>query len=148
MDKDTLRSHKDCAISIHLSRSDKKSFSMPASFSIGDEAMNVDLMYQIERFVVDSFVDYRCKESIAMPVFPEGAPDLKKWKSLHIIDSLKALGCIVRGRYRLRVLYNYRNIDGGLNGPIILSKSNWVEFFVESEKLLIGDRYRLIKKDN
>lgn len=145
--KDTLRTFNDCILNIELARIDKTAFLFPTQYLIGEDTRNVDLMYNIERLEGGEFVYYRCKQSpIAQPAMPDGKPELQKLDKLSIIDSLNDLGCINRGKYRLQILYNNRD-DGGYKGPDIQAKSNWVEFYVDNQRLLIGAYYRFRAKE-
>jgi hypothetical protein len=103
LDRDTLRSYRDCSIIIKLARNDGKPFLFPKDWLIGDDTRNVDLVYNIEKFENNKFVSYRCKEWISIPPFPDGPPVLKRRRRLSIVDSLDDLACITRGKYRLQL---------------------------------------------
>ena len=139
---DTIRRVEDCNLIIYLSRIDRKKFYFAKDFIVGDDSRNADLIYSIERYENDKFKEYRCKKSpISMPGLPDGPIRLRKTKLLKIHDRLEDLFCIERGKYRLQILYNNRN-DGGYNGLVIQSKSNWVLFYVDSDIIYLDSPNR------
>jgi hypothetical protein len=148
--KDTIRTYADFIIKIELAKKNKDSFLFPKNYTFGEDFDDADLLFQIQRRgKKNNFVYYRCNDSpIPIPSMNDN-PKFKfgVYKSLILFDSLDVLQCIGKGHYRIRVLYNIR-VDGAIpEPPTVFSASNWYEFFVVPQEIILSSYLRMRLKE-
>lgn len=134
---DTLRQLSDCVVRIELSNKGNKKFPFPKNYRVGDIVANADILLLVEKMASDGkYYLYACDASLRGVPNPFNDVVPGRFRRITIIDSMNRLGCIERGKYRMQVCYNNRIADQ--NEQLIESRSEWVEFYVDAEKIRLS----------
>jgi hypothetical protein len=140
---DTVRTHTDCILKINLLKRNSQEFLFPEKYIIGEDDGMSDLTIIIEKLNENKFSYYRCNKSpFAIPILDTDSVIFTRQKSVQIIDSLEALICIERGYFRMRL--EYRTADGSpISKTRLISRSNWVKFYVDNQQIILSSYARM-----
>ena len=140
---DTVRTHTDCILKINLLKRNSLEFSFPEKYIIGEDDGMSDLTIIIEKLNQNKFTYYRCNKSpFAIPMLNNDSVIFTRQKAIQIIDSLEALICIERGYFRMKL--EYRTADGSpISKTRLISRSNWVKFYVDNQQIILSSYARM-----